>query len=110
LIDEAVRFGIKLDETGLRFALETTLLRLAEALQADPSQLTALGHLAEAVELARSLPLQCDLWQVQNLYWTMLHTVYAQEEQSAARGGKRASEWAGRFIALGDQLGMRIPE
>ena len=67
------------------------------------------GDFAAAVEVVRPLPFSVDLWEIQNVYWTLLHTIYPEVQQRAASGNETASAWAAPFVALGDALGVRIP-
>ena len=58
------------------------------------------------MELARGLPFNVDLWQVQNVYWTMLHTVFPEVRQRALQGSDTARQWVEPFVGLGDKLGV----
>jgi hypothetical protein len=78
-------------------------------LEADPGDVTLLHRLADAVKLARALPFAVDLWEVQNIYWTLLHTVYPEVRERATQDSTVAREWAAPFVALGDVLGVRVP-
>jgi hypothetical protein len=109
LLAEAARLGVAFDGSELGFLFKRRLLACARILEADPGDMTLLQSLADAVKLARSLPFAVDLWEVQNIYWNLLHTVYPEVRERAAQDNTIAREWATPFVALGDVLGVRVP-
>jgi alpha-amylase/alpha-mannosidase (GH57 family) len=108
LLSEASAIGVTLDLTGLSFALQRTLERLAEQLRRKPEDSTTLQRVARAATLARSLPLGVDLWRAQNSYYRLLKDVYPDFNARARAGDLAAREWIDLFTGVGEQLGMAV--
>jgi hypothetical protein len=83
--------------------------RLARRFHAHPGELHHLQRLEAVVALARSLPFDVDLYQVQNLFYEMLQTTLPAARARAEQGNARAQAWVGCFTALGDRLKVRAP-
>ena len=96
---------VELDATGLAFALGRAIRRLMERFQAEPSDEEGLGRLLDAVKLARSLPIEVNLWSTQNKFYDVLQETYPA--LSARLGGPEGS-WGKRFAELAKALSVRI--
>jgi DNA-binding LacI/PurR family transcriptional regulator len=69
LVDEALARNIPLDGELLGYTLHQTLVRLASAWVERPDELGALERLAGLSKLARALPFEVSMWEVQNACW-----------------------------------------
>jgi alpha-amylase/alpha-mannosidase (GH57 family) len=110
LLAEAARLSVELDHRGLARVLEQSMGRLARLSAEMPGDLPILRHLLETVQLARDLPFDVDLWDVQNVFFTLTQRVWParQKEERAGHGG--VAPWCDVFRSLGAALGMRVPE
>ncbi len=108
LLDEARALGLKLDATGLGYALGQGLVRLIEHLRERPAEPGLLERLETAATLAVSPPFEADLWSAQNVYYELLLTLYAERCGRAATGDEEAARWIERFRGLGERLGVRV--
>jgi alpha-amylase/alpha-mannosidase (GH57 family) len=109
LVDEAAALKVPLDREGLAFALKRALERLAEQLSQNPDDLRVLESFARSATLARSLPLNVDLWKVQNQYYEMLGRYYPQRRDQARGGAADAERWVELFTVIGQHLGVAVP-
>ena len=73
-----------------------------------PEDIDLLNNMVAAAELARSVPFAVDLWEVQNLYFTILRSAYPEFKKKADRGDKSAREWLNQFASLGQGLSIRV--
>ena len=96
--------GVALDNETLEFALRRNLESLAAAFQGAPMDLAPLRQLEVAAAVTRQLPFHLDLWQIQNVYYRILQTVYPDLKSQAQNGEEGAREWVEHFKALGAQL------
>ena len=106
LLDAAQRERATLDSAGLSYALRHSLERMIQLSQADPAELESLERLEAVVDLARGLPFEVDLWEVQNRYYQMLEQVrpvFQRREDDAARA------WLDHFDRLGEKLRILVP-
>ena len=108
LIEEARACDLHLDNEGLGLLLQQNMEAAMEHFTASPGEDSVLEQLVMAAELARSLPFEVDLWQVQNHYYAMLQSVYLQVMDQAQRGDFAAVGWVRQFTALGEQLSVRV--
>jgi hypothetical protein len=106
LMEEAKAVHVNFDAATLEFALRRKLETMAEDWEAQPCDLEKVSSLEAAVRLARSFPFEVRLWEIQNVYHSVL--------MSSANGNKPhgagcdVPEWNQSFRALGEQLGMRM--
>ena len=106
LLDAAQRERVTLDSAGLSYALRHSLERMIQRLQAGPAELESLERLEAAVDLARSLPFEVDLWEVQNRYYQMLQQVRPEFQ---ARDDDASRNWLAHFDRLGEKLCILVP-
>jgi hypothetical protein len=104
LFREAAMEGVELDEASLSFTAGQSLQRLAERFFAAPESLDDLRRLRDKVHLIVSLPLEVDLWKVQNLYFHAMKALLPSKVETPG-----AREWIEEFIALGGDLTVYIP-
>ncbi|MFW5920683.1 MAG: DUF3536 domain-containing protein, partial [Polyangiales bacterium] len=109
VLEEAERLRLTLDGEGLRRAVESTLGRLAQRLVQHPQDRRLLERLEATVELAPQLTTELDLWETQNRFWTLIHTVWPDQRAGAEQGDVGASAWCEAFRRLGRALRVRIP-
>jgi len=105
LLRAAQRENIALDSAGLGFALQKTLERDVAHLGSDDADLSRLEHLTAAVRMVASLPLDVDLWNVENLYYRMMNEWLPELRQE---DDADSSNWVEHFSALGEALGIKV--
>jgi hypothetical protein len=108
LLEEARLLQVGLEGAGLEYALRKAIERLAERFQRHPLDLAYLQQLEAAVTLETELPFAVHPWQVQNIYYEMLHSVYPQQRRQSEQGPGEARTWVEHFEALGRKLSVRV--
>jgi alpha-amylase/alpha-mannosidase (GH57 family) len=108
LLDEARKVGVELDQTTLEFALRRKIERLASEFRTQPTEVTHLRVLQEAVVLASSLPFEVNLWHAQNVFYRILQELYPELRARAEKGDEEAGAWVNHFVALGEKLLVRV--
>jgi alpha-amylase/alpha-mannosidase (GH57 family) len=108
LLDEAKGLKITLDEVSLGFALKGTIERMAARFSGQPADPALLQELESLAALSCSLPFPVDLWNVQNIYFTMSREAYPQFRGRAEDGEDTAKTWVVRFTSLGGKLSCRV--
>ncbi len=108
LMGDAESTKISLDVPTLEYTLRMRLERMAEGFQADPANVELLSELGTAVGVARSLPLEVNLWKIQNICYELLQTTYNGFQQKGEEGGQNASAWIDHFRALAEKLSLRV--
>ncbi len=108
LMGDAEGAKVALDVPTLEYTLRKRLERMAEGFRADPANVELLGALDTAVGLARSLPLEANLWRIQNICYELLRTVYSGFQQKGEESGQNASAWIDHFRALAEKLSLHV--
>ena len=108
LVAEARALEVELDSEGLAYQFRRTIERTMSRFVSAPDDLPLLKLVNAAAGLARSLPLQIDLWRVQNLYYELIQTEYPALRHRALKGDPEADEGLAQFLSLGEHLSMRV--
>ena len=109
LLVEARTVGAALDQSSLEFALRQTIGHIADEFARQPEELRRLEALDAAINLARSLPFEVDLWKPQNVYHDVFQDVFPRFRRRMAQAENDAEVWMAHFISLGDKLGVSVP-
>jgi hypothetical protein len=108
LLREAQLEGISLEVESLDYIIRKALERLANRLEADPEDFSVLHKLEQATALVSGLPFRVNLWEVQNICFGMLDTVYQGYQARAEQGDERAGEWLQAFGNIAKSLAVRV--
>jgi alpha-amylase/alpha-mannosidase (GH57 family) len=95
LVDEAIARNIPLDGELLGYTLHQTLVRLATSWVERPDELGALERLAGLSKLARALPFEVSMWEVQNACWEVREQAFHVKHSTDAA-------WHEAFVTLCD--------
>jgi hypothetical protein len=101
LIRDAATERVSLDAPTLAFTARRSLEALAQAFFDEPEDLDTLIRLRKKVRLVLSMPFEVELWKVQNLYFHTMKRLLGEAHPEA---------WLDEFLALGDDLSLRIPD
>jgi len=108
LLEDSRTAHLTLDATTLQSPISQGLTRLATRFAATPSALVLLQTLTDAMRLVRTLPFGVDLWQGQNVFYSLCHTAYPTFQRRAEQGDAPARAWVHSFRALADLLSVRV--
>lgn len=108
LLEEAKAEGNLLMDEDLSFGIQVCLQRLIKAVSSSEPDLNRLKNLRQLADLLLELPLSLNLWNVQNVYWEMLHEIAPAEKEKGLQGDKEAVEWYQEFLELGTCLGFSV--
>lgn len=114
IIEQLHRWNVEVG-SHTEFIIRKYLERLIRELRDDPADFALLKSLMAILELARLIPLNLVLWQVQNDYYHLVKTSYPGF-LIKARSGKEegAAVWIDKFRKLGEILyfnvGAILPE
>jgi hypothetical protein len=100
-VRDAAMEGVSLDSPTLAFTARHSLELLAKQFFDAPGDLETLVRLRKKVRLTLSMPFEVELWKVQNLYFHAMKRLLLDPS---------SREWLDEFLALGDDLSLRIPD
>ena len=104
LLESARSWNVDITETEFKSSVEQALKRLAERISQVPFDIVRLVDLGEAIDVARELPFEVSLWQVQRIYYQLAQTVY-QDVRNLRETGRETSR-----LTQTDQPGTRDPD
>ena len=107
-VAEAAESDVELDREGIGFALTRTLERAMARFAEDPDDTERLQRIAQLSGLIGTVPFDINLWNVQNTYWDLMHTVLPEKREEAIESAG-AREWVERFEQLGETLHIVVP-
>jgi hypothetical protein len=99
--------GVALDSATLEMAVRKRMERLAQALEARPSERRFMEELDVAADLLKRLPFQVNLRKVQNLYYSLMQKAYPEFQ---AEKDEASREWAALFKDLAEKLWLKVDE
>jgi len=108
--EELLKTGLKLDTTGVVFALERAMEKWSSTLPDGTDDTETLDRLFLGLQLADELRLGLNLWKVQNAYYSAMHGRLPARREAARSGDATAAEWVERFESLGEKLFVRLAE
>lgn len=108
IIRDIKKLNVPLNSITLEFIVRQRLEVVMERLSSNPSSLDLLSEIQRVLELLKLLPLPVNLWRVQNIYYIMSKTVYAEILQRARDGNNDAAEWVESFKHFGEMLFFNI--
>jgi alpha-amylase/alpha-mannosidase (GH57 family) len=107
LLEEAQKVGVPLDVATLEFALRRRLEAIAEGWRKQPCDLERLQLLESSVRLARSFPFEVRLWEIQNAYYSVVHTM-KDAHGKCSHSADETNAWHSSSRALGELLSMHL--
>lgn len=108
LADEVEALAIPLDEPMLGVAAGRQVQQLLDKLAIAPRNLALLLTLTETLEVLSRLPFELDLWQAQNRFWEILHTVHDDLSRTTVSPDS-SDDWPSVFRRLGTLLQVQVP-
>jgi alpha-amylase/alpha-mannosidase (GH57 family) len=108
LLDEAEAAAVQLDSGGLGYAVERALEALAHSFVEHPRDIERLEQWAEMASLTEALPFDVNLWKTQNVFYDLLHSVFASMRERAEEGDEAARRWIQLFTELGERLSVAV--
>jgi alpha-amylase/alpha-mannosidase (GH57 family) len=105
--DEVQRWRVKLDSDLVGYVVTKKMNSLMKQLESSPS-VERVKYINELFKIVKTLPLNIDIWMIQNTYF-FIGTRYSGEIRDlAAEGDVRAQKWSKYFSELGDKLDVKI--
>ena len=107
-VNEIGSWNVGLDTVALEFIIRRRIEGSMAALLEEPENDQRLTELLLLVEAAALLPLEVNLWQTQNMYWTMLQSRASDLRSNDEEASERRS-WSESVRNLGQLLFFNVP-
>jgi alpha-amylase/alpha-mannosidase (GH57 family) len=105
---EIKSWNVVLDTVALEFIIRRRTEGAMTALLEEPENAQLLSELILLVEAVALLPLEVNIWQTQNMYWTMLQTRASDLRYNDGGTSERRS-WSEAVRNLGQLLFFNVP-
>ena len=103
ILDTAGLEGLSLDAESLEMPVMRRMELAAEALAAQPKSVAALRELDSVAGLIGKLPFEVNLRKVQDIYYSLLQSVYPGFRDRGKKD-RKFREWVKVFRSLGEKL------
>lgn len=109
VVGELRRWAIDLDGTALAMTSNCKINQLMQRVAGKPEDIPVLRTLMDIFTLLQSLGLNIDLWAVQNRYFQLARTVFADAEPSTAQNQPLHKQLLEEYRRLGAYLKVHTP-
>ncbi len=107
-VGEIKSWHVAVDNVALEFIIRRRIEGAMAALLSEPENGQRLSEVILLVEAATLLPLQVNLWQTQNMYWTLLQS-RASELLATVGVASNLISWSEGLKNLGKLLFFNVP-
>jgi hypothetical protein len=107
-VSEIKNWAVIPDSVALEFIIRHRLEKTMSALLEEPENALRLNELFELIEAVLLLPVEVNLWQTQNMYWTMVQT-RATGNCTSIRAVDTLCCWSEAIQKLGEVLHFNVP-
>jgi hypothetical protein len=108
VVDELKKMKVSPDKTLLSFVASQRITKLIREFKQDPDNLQILEILEAVIRIAKSIDLNLDLWEAQNIYFVIGKTHYDKKLEASEQGDQSAQSWMAQFVRLGDEMKLRF--
>ena len=108
LIDEAIKWNIKIDTTTLTYVASTWLSSTMDNIRQHTEDLQLFENIDKTLEVLNPLSLSLDLWKVQNNFFAIGKDFYITMKDKEERGDSFAKSWVESFLKLGYYLNVKV--
>jgi len=107
LVEETKRWSLELDKKSLGFVASQKINSLMQTLSQAPDEVSVLETIENVFRILSALALQLDLWEAQNIYFSIGTQRYDEMEKRSDQGDSGAKQWLAHFNKLGAYLNVR---
>ena len=107
LIDEIKRWSIDIDKKTINFIATKKITGILEKFYNQPEDIKHLKKLSEMMKILLPLSLDLNLWEAQNLYFSIIKKSYAIMSAKSEKGDQMANEWLELFNLVGQHLQIK---
>jgi len=108
VLTEVDRWKVVIDRSMLSYQVSARCNEFMAQLEARPDDLRIMQNLNELLRSFESLDLELEVWQAQNRYFRMGHSLVADKKLAADSGENAAGQWVQAFEELGRLLKVKV--
>ncbi len=107
LVEEMKRWSFKRDQVNFTFLASNRISALLTRLELHPEDIQLMESIVTVLELLGQLNLELELWQAQNIYFSLSRKTYP-DILSHSSTDSLAAKWVKLFERLGDILQVKV--
>jgi alpha-amylase/alpha-mannosidase (GH57 family) len=107
-LNEIRRWSVALDQVDIEFTLRRTMEEAMDHFADSSGDPASFSRVKALIELLPMLPLEVNLWRIQNTYFKMARTVYVDFLGKAMAADEDAVRWVETFKQIGRDLFFNV--
>jgi len=107
LVEETKRWSLELEGKDLGFVASQKINSLMRKFSTAPGEAALLTAIEDIFKVLSDLNLQLDLWEAQNVYFSIGEKYFNGMGKKAEQGDQTAKRWLEHFNNLGDHLHVK---
>lgn len=108
LIEEIKKWSISIDAKTIGFIVSSWAHSIMEKVDDTPEAIRLFTLIKDTLEILTPLNLDLNLWEVQNIYFSISRERYDKIKKKADEGDSFSISWRDAFLNLGRYLHMKI--
>jgi hypothetical protein len=104
IVKEMEKWGLSYDTVEIELIIRRKLDERMSWFEKNPSDISLIHAMKKTMELARLLPIEVNLWEIQNVYYAMARSVYVRMMEGVSKEEAGAVQWRREFLELGEIL------
>jgi hypothetical protein len=108
LVQQFKKRDFELDKTTLGFVAGQKINQLMRACSQDPDDVSLLKTVGDVFDVLSDLPLELNLWKSQNMYFSLIKSLYDRKKEQARQDDQKAREWINHIQKIGKYLGVSV--
>lgn len=104
IVKEIEKWGLRYDTVEIELIIRKRLKEQMSLFHGNPSDVSLIEAMKTTAELFWLLPIEVNLWEIQNIYFSMARSVYHDVAGEALGGKPEAAQWLNGFVELGEKL------
>jgi len=110
LIDQIKRWSIDIDKKTVNFIATNRINCLLGEFLEKTDDLKLLKKISEMMSILKPLSLDLQLWEAQNIYFSIIKKSYSKMSWMSKKGNNVAKAWLKHFNNVGTYLQIKSPE
>ncbi|MEM9832406.1 MAG: DUF3536 domain-containing protein [Bacteroidota bacterium] len=110
LADSLEHLSVDIDKVGLNFLAAERINQLMKSFQHDPESDQLMRQVVQLIQVCRKVHLAPDLWEAQNIAFTVHRQNYHQKCKLRDNDDKEAQVWCNTFETLFQELNIHVVE
>lgn len=108
LMDETRKWSVKVDTTTIEFIASSWVNSVIGKLSGSQRDVRLFEKMDETLELIKPLSMSLNLWNAQNIYFSLGKNIYSKMQGQARDGDPSAKKWLEGFTKLSYYLQVKV--